>query len=80
MHLSGSSYRPALLSVEGMSGRGCLPVGVSSASLSTEEETEPRLARAEGDAPEPSRRRALQQVEPSSRTPHGPPVPAPVFP
>ena len=42
MHLSGSSYRPALLSVEGMSGRGCLPVGVASASLSTEEETEPR--------------------------------------
>lgn len=35
MHLSSSSYRPVLLSVEGMSGRGRLPVGVASVSLST---------------------------------------------
>ena len=57
MHLSSSSCRPALLSVgcprvyggpsrssgsQGMSGRGRLPAGVTSAPPSTDEETEPR--------------------------------------
>lgn len=57
MHLSGSSYRPALVSVDcprvsgglsrglgsqGTSGRGRLPAGVASAPPSTDEETERR--------------------------------------
>lgn len=94
MHLSSSSYRPALLSVDcprvlgyprgarGPRGRQEGAVCLLESPLPHLPRTRRRshvLARAGGDRPELLWRRALQQVERSSRTPHGPRCPHPCF-